>query len=88
MKQSRGRARFGILVPFTNTNLEPDMGLLRPEGVSMHFTRMGGYIQDKVPDAEQMHGLGAADLDEPLHLLQGACPDVILYGCKIGRAHV
>ena len=81
MKQSRGRARFGILVPFTNTNLEPDMGLLRPEGVSMHFTRMGGYIQDKVPDAEQMHGLGAADLDEPLHLLQGACPDVILYGC-------
>ena len=51
MKQSRGRARFGILVPFTNTNLEPDMGLLRPEGVSMHFTRMGGYIQDKVPDA-------------------------------------
>ena len=25
MTISRGRARFGILVPFTNTNLEPDM---------------------------------------------------------------
>lgn len=81
MTNSRGRARFGVLVPFTNTNLEPDMTLLRPDGVSMHFARMGGYDQDKVPDADQMHGLGAADLDESLHLLQGVRPDVILYGC-------
>ncbi|SDX10594.1 maleate isomerase/arylmalonate decarboxylase [Ruegeria halocynthiae] len=81
MTQSRGRARFGILVPFTNTNLEPDMALLRPDGVSMHFARMGGYDRDEIPDADQMHGLGAADLDEPLHLLQGVRPDVILYGC-------
>lgn len=79
--QSRGRARFGILVPFTNTNLEPDMTLLRPKGVSMHFARMGGYDQDEIPDADQMHGLGASDLNEPLHLLQGVQPDVILYGC-------
>jgi len=81
MTHSRGRARFGILVPFTNTNLEPDMALLRPKGVSMHFARIGGYDQDQIPDAEQMHGLGAADLDEPLRLLQGVRPDVILYGC-------
>lgn len=81
MIRSRGRARFGILVPFTNTNLEPDMALLRPEGVSLHFARMGGYDQDEIPDADQMHGLGAADLDEPLTLLQGVRPDVILYGC-------
>lgn len=81
MRQSRGRARFGVLVPFTNTNLEPDMALLRPDGVSMHFARIGGYEQDEIPDADQMHGLGAADLDEPMRLLQGVCPDVILYGC-------
>ena len=81
MTLSRGRARFGVLVPFTNTNLEPDMQLLRPDGVSMHFARMGGYDQDEIPDADQMHGLGASDLDEPLHLLQGVRPDVILYGC-------
>ena len=81
MTQSRGRARFGVLVPFTNTNLEPDMVLLRPRGVSMHFARMGGYDQDEIPDAAQMHGLGAADLEDPLHLLQGVRPDVILYGC-------
>lgn len=81
MTSSRGRARFGVLVPFTNTNLEPDMALLRPDGVSLHFARLGGYDRDEIPDADQMHGLGAADLDEPLHLLQGARPDVILYGC-------
>ncbi|MGJ8616905.1 MAG: maleate cis-trans isomerase family protein [Sulfitobacter sp.] len=81
MTHSRGRARFGILVPFTNTNLEPDMVLLRPQGVSLHFTRLGGYDQDEIPDSDQMHGLGAADLGEPLRLLQGVRPDVIFYGC-------
>jgi len=81
MMHSRGRARFGILVPFTNSNLEPDMTLLRPQGVSLHFARMGGYDQDEIPDVDQMHGLGATDLDEPLRLLQGVQPNVILYGC-------
>jgi maleate isomerase/arylmalonate decarboxylase len=57
------------------------MALLRPEGVSLHFARLGGYDRDEIPDAAQMHGLGAADLDEPLHLLQGVRPDVIFYGC-------
>lgn len=81
MTGSRGLARFGILVPFTNTNLEPDMALMRPEGVSLHFSRMGGYDEDEIPDEAQMHGLGAADLDEPLSLLMGVKPDVVFYGC-------
>lgn len=81
MTKSRGLARFGVLVPFTNTNLEPDMVLMRPDGVSLHFARLGGYDQDEIPDSDQMHGLGAADLSEPLHLLQGVSPDVIFYGC-------
>ena len=79
--ESRGLARIGILVPFTNTNLEPDMQLLRPSGISLHFARLGGYDEDEIPDAEQMSGLGAADMDEPLRLLSGVKPDVILYGC-------
>lgn len=81
MTNSRGRARFGVLVPFTNTNLEPDIALMRPDGVSLHFARLGGYDLDQIPDSDQMHGLGAADLGEPLRLLQGVKPDVILYGC-------
>jgi maleate cis-trans isomerase len=78
---SRGRARIGVLVPFTNTNLEPDLTMLRPAGVSFHFARMGGYDIDAVPDAKQMAGLGEASLDEPLRLLAGARPDLVLYGC-------
>lgn len=78
---SRGKARIGILVPFTNTNLEADMALLRPDGVSVHFARLGGYDIDEIPDASQMAGLGAADIDEPLRMLSGVKPDVIMYGC-------
>ena len=81
LTSSRGRARIGVLVPFTNVNLEPDLTLLRPAGVSFHFARLGGYDIDEVPDAEQMAGLGEASLDEPLRLLAGARPDVVLYGC-------
>ena len=81
MKPSRGLARFGLLVPFTNTNLEPDMGLMCPPGISLHVARMGGYDEDEIPDAKQMHGLGAADLADPLRLLMGAKPDVVFYGC-------
>ncbi|MEM6587573.1 MAG: Asp/Glu racemase [Pseudomonadota bacterium] len=78
---SRGTARFGVLVPFTNTNLEPDMVLMRPPGVSLHFARLGGYDEDEIPDEAQMAGLGAADMSEPLRLLQGVKPDVVFYGC-------
>mmetsp|Transcript_29596 Transcript_29596/g.58425 ORF Transcript_29596/g.58425 Transcript_29596/m.58425 type:complete len:148 (-) Transcript_29596:11-454(-) len=42
---------------------------------------MGGYDEDAVPDAVQMQGLGAADLEEPLKLLLGVKPDVVVYGC-------
>ena len=78
---SRGIARIGVLVPFTNTNLEADLTLLRPEGISFHYARLGGYDRDEVPDAAQMAGLGTSDMDEPLELLMGARPDVVMYGC-------
>lgn len=78
---SRGRARIGVLVPFTNTNLEPDLAMMRPDGVSFHFVRMSGYDIDAIPDAEQMAAMGEASLDEPLRLLAGARPQVVLYGC-------
>ena len=81
MQQSRGRARIGVLVPFTNTNLEADMMLLRPTGVSFHFARLAGYDVDAIPDSRQMAGLGAASLDEPLRLLSGVRPDIVMYGC-------
>lgn len=78
---SRGRARLGALVPFTNSNLEPDLAMLCPSGVSVHIARMGGYDADEIPDAGQMQGLGEADLQEPLTLLAGVRPDMVMYGC-------
>lgn len=81
MTHDRGRARLGLLVPFTNTNVEPDLYRLVPRGVSVHVARMGGYDADAIPDAGQMQGLGLAELETPLGLLAGARPDVVLYGC-------
>ena len=81
IETSRGRARIGVFVPFTNVNLEADMGVLCPPGVSMHYARLGGYDVDEVPDEDQMAGLGAADMGEPLRLLLGVRPDVVMYGC-------
>lgn len=82
MTQSkRSRARLGLLVPFTNTNLEPDMALMCPKDVLLYVARMGGYDADEIPDEHQMAGLGNADLAEPLGLLLGAKPDLVIYGC-------
>ena len=77
----RSPTRLGILVPFTNTNLEPDIALLAPLDMSVHVTRLGGYDADEIPDAGQMAELGAADLDEPLRLIMGVRPAAVLYGC-------
>lgn len=78
---SRGRARIGIVVPFSNTNLEPDLMMLRPPGVSLHFARAGGYELDAVPDSDQMRGFALASLDEVIGSLAATRPDLILYGC-------
>lgn len=78
---TRDRARIGVFVPFTNTNLEPDLMLMRPEGTCLHFARLGGYDADEIPDEDQMAELGASDMEEPLRLLQGVKPDVVMYGC-------
>ena len=51
MTETRTAAKIGVLVPFTNTNLEPDMELLRPPNTTIHFQRMGGYDVDEIPGA-------------------------------------
>ena len=73
--------KIGVLVPYTNTNLEPDMMRLAPSGTTMHFARLGDYDIDEVPDSDQMAGLGAADISETLRLISGVRPCAVLYGC-------
>ncbi|MBE1283935.1 MAG: Asp/Glu racemase [Rhodobacteraceae bacterium] len=77
----RSGPKIGVLVPFTNCNLEPDMQLLCPPGATVHFERMGGYDVDEIPGSDQMAGLGASDISGSLMLLSGVRPDVVLYGC-------
>ena len=81
MRQTRGRGRIGAVVPISNTNFEPDLALLLPDGFSIHVARAGGYDVDRVPDSEQMRGFALASLDGVLADLIAARPDVVLYGC-------
>ncbi|WP_424946247.1 maleate cis-trans isomerase family protein [Candidatus Spongiihabitans sp.] len=78
---SRGRGRIGVVVPYTNTNLEPDLTAMRPDGVSMHFTRIAGYELNCAPNTSTMQALGNAPMDASIDLLTAIRPDIILYGC-------
>ena len=78
---TRGRARIGVVVPFSNTNLEPDMTMLCPPGVSVHIARAGGYDLDAIPDEHQMRQYSDAPFEEAVDSLAGCWPDIILYGC-------
>ncbi|MFT4999334.1 MAG: maleate isomerase [Paracoccaceae bacterium] len=79
--ETRTRAKIGVLVPFTNCNLEPDMMLMRAPDTTVHFQRMGGYDADEIPGSDQMAGLGASDISHDLRMISGVRPDVVLYGC-------
>ena len=81
MSDPRSVAKIGVLVPFTNTNLEPDLTQMCPPGCTLHFQRMGGYDVDEIPGADQMAGLGASDISHDLRMIAGVRPDVVLYGC-------
>jgi len=77
----RAQHRIGVLVPYTNTNLEPDLQMMAPPGVSFHFTRIGGYREDVVPDADEMVGMGETGIDDALEMIAGCRPGSVLYGC-------
>jgi len=81
MSDLRTGPKIGVLVPFTNTNLEPDLALMCPAHATLHAARLGGYDVDELPGADQMAGLGASDLSEPLRLISGVRPKAVLYGC-------
>lgn len=81
MTDARSGAKIGVLVPFTNTNLEPDLALMRPPGATLHVQRMGGYDVDEIPGSDQMAGLGASDISHDLRMITGVRPDIVLYGC-------
>lgn len=73
--------RIGLIVPASNTNVEPDCLMLAPKGVTLHVTRSGGYDVDAIPNSEEMRRFVRLSLDQQLQLLVDARVDLIAYGC-------
>ncbi|MGD2200602.1 MAG: aspartate/glutamate racemase family protein [Candidatus Bathyarchaeota archaeon] len=71
--------RIGLLVPSSNTTMEPDLHRMTPPGVSVHTARM--RLEEVKPQTLiQM----AEDTEKASVLLATADPDIIIYGCTTG----
>jgi maleate isomerase len=74
--------RVGLLVPSSNTVMEPDLWGALPPGVALHTARM--YLEDTTPEGERRmldeHVLPAA------RDLATARPDLIVFGCTSAGA--
>lgn len=73
--------RIGLIVPSSNTNVEPDFVLLAPRGVTVHSVRSGGYDVTAVPDSAEMRQYVRQSLDPILQDLMDGRMDIIAYGC-------
>ena len=73
--------RIGLIVPSSNTNIEPDFQLLCPAGVTVHSVRSGGYDIHAIPDSNEMQKFAHQSLDQILKDLTDSRVDIIAYGC-------
>lgn len=73
--------RIGLIVPSSNTNVEPDCLLLAPPGVTFHSVRSGGYDVDAIPDSGEMRRFASQSIDLHVKLLTDARVDVVAYAC-------
>ncbi len=73
------RARIGFLVPPGNPTTEPEMAMLTPPGVSLHFTRMvAGGVTGSLQGQEERNRSQIAHLDECAQLLALVKPNVMV----------
>jgi len=73
--------RIGLIVPSSNTNIEPDCLMLCPTGVTIHSARSGGYDVEAIPDSAEMRKFVRQSVDKNCKDLMDARADVIAYGC-------
>jgi len=72
-------SRVGLLLPSSNTTMEPDLYRMAPEGVSVHTARM--LLRDVTPEGlEEMAG----EATRAALLLKTAGVDMLAYGCTSG----
>ncbi len=79
--EDRRLRRLGLIVPASNTNAEPDCMMLAPPGLSLHFTRSGGYDVEAIPDSDEMRRFARQALDQQLQLLVDGRVEMIAYAC-------
>ena len=82
MRDIETSRRVGLLVPSSNTVMEPDLWRALPPGATLHTGRM--YLEDTTPEGENRM------LDEhvipPARDLATARPDLIVFGCTSAGA--
>lgn len=72
------RARLGFLLPPGNPNVEPELFLLKPDGVSVHFGRMIARGTPGAHDGQDQRTRSQLDhIDEPTEMLALIRPQVI-----------
>jgi len=77
--QSKSAGRVGLLLPSSNTTMEPDFYRMAPEGVTIHFARMM-LRSVTVEGLEEM----SWEATKAAGLLATAGVGVIVYGCTSG----
>src|SRR6188768_3151887 len=75
------RAKIGILVPATNTIVEPELAAMQPPGVTNHVSRMGRIKRD-MNDLEQYRSVlgNSLDIEQAIDVLAACEPDIVVHG--------
>lgn len=78
------RAKIGVLVPASNTIVEPEMAALQPPGVTNHVSRMS-RVKRPAHDLELYKKfLGkSVDMDAAIDLLTALEPNIIVHGHSV-----
>ena len=74
--------RVGLLVPSSNTVMEPDLWRALPPDATLHSGRM--YLEDTTPEGE--HRMLDEHVIPPARDLATARPDLIVFGCTSAGA--
>jgi len=73
------RGRIGLIVPSSNTTLEPEMRALCPHGVEVYATRIAF-----TPDEPGLRGMRGEVRRAAQELTSEGISDLILFGCTVG----
>jgi len=74
------RAKIGIIIPTENTITEPEFNMMKPSGVTVHFTRMPIHFN---PEKDNFKSL-LVDLKIRLIELKTCGVNAVAYNCTVG----